>query len=227
MAMKKNNREKDNAKKPRSSKTAAASSATKPPSTFRRLIDLDTAWSLHIHTICHPIIPRSALKALEISGDGRFWIPIPVALLLATPPPLRSIPLLLLLGFLLDLLLVGSLKYLVRRPRPSYNAGMHLTVAVDHWSFPSGHSSRVCFIAAFLYLSSASLAEEFQRLGSPQIPLSAVLLWSASTCMSRVLLGRHFVFDVIAGACLGLFEAVVVFRIGKFMHQMDYFYPVI
>lgn len=45
--------------------------------------------------------------------------------------------------------------------------------------------------------------------------------------MSRVLLGRHFVFDVIAGACLGLFEAVVVFRIGKYMHQMDYFYPVI
>lgn len=45
--------------------------------------------------------------------------------------------------------------------------------------------------------------------------------------MSRVLLGRHFVFDVLAGACLGLLEALIVFHGGKIlieegMHQMDY-----
>ncbi|KAJ4952182.1 hypothetical protein NE237_029014 [Protea cynaroides] len=135
----------------------------------RRLIELDTAWSLNIHTICQPF-PRSVLKALEISGDGRFWFPIPVALffspLASRSHHLRSIIIGLFLGSLLDLVLIGIIKYLIRRPRPVYNKGMHLTVSVDHWSFPSGHSSRVCFIASFLYFSSASIGEALVQLRS-------------------------------------------------------------
>jgi len=36
--------------------------------------------------------------------------------------------------------------------------------------------------------------------------------WAAATSISRVLLGRHFVCDVIAGACLGVLEALIVFH---------------
>ncbi|XP_058104563.1 probable lipid phosphate phosphatase beta [Magnolia sinica] len=212
----------------------ATSPTTKPTSLLRRLIDLDTTWSLHIHTICQPF-PRFLLKALEISGDGRFCCPIPIALFLSPPSSnsssLRQILILLFLGFLLDLIAVGSIKYLIRRPRPVYNKGMHLTVAVDHWSFPSGHSSRVCFIASFLYLSLASLTEAFSQVESSgngflshwigpdgkavERSVFGVCLWSAVTSMSRVLLGRHFLFDVIAGACLGLLEALFVLYVIK------------
>jgi len=40
--------------------------------------------------------------------------------------------------------LVGSLKALVRRPRPLYNQSgdFVLVVAVDQYSFPSGHTAR-------------------------------------------------------------------------------------
>lgn len=38
-----------------------------------------------------------------------------------------------------------------------------------------------------------------------------VCSWAIATSASRVLLGRHYVFDVIAGACLGVFEALFVF----------------
>ena len=50
----------------------------------------------------------------------------------------------LLLGFVLDLILVGSIKGLFRRPRPVYNkeGDFVLVVSVDKFSFPSGHSSR-------------------------------------------------------------------------------------
>lgn len=51
----------------------------------------------------------------------------------------------LMFGLLLDLCEVGILKALVRRPRPVHNTvanDMHVVVAVDAYSFPSGHSSR-------------------------------------------------------------------------------------
>ncbi|KAK9103166.1 hypothetical protein Sjap_020420 [Stephania japonica] len=105
----------------------------------------------------------------------------------------------------------------VKRPRPVYNKGMSLTVSVDHWSFPSGHSSRVCFVASFLCGSSDSINAalvELRGLACGKIAKAfvwIVCLWSVVTSLSRVLLGRHFVLDVLAGACLGVVEAWLVF----------------
>lgn len=39
-----------------------------------------------------------------------------------------------------------------------------------------------------------------------------VATWAFITSISRVLLGRHFVFDVLAGICLGILEALFVFH---------------
>ena len=39
-----------------------------------------------------------------------------------------------------------------------------------------------------------------------------VIAWAAATSVSRVLLGRHFVFDVAAGAGLGVLNASIVFH---------------
>ncbi|KAJ9706861.1 hypothetical protein PVL29_002028 [Vitis rotundifolia] len=200
----------------------ATTAPTTPPSPtlLRRLINLDTTLSLHLHTLFQPV-PRSLLKTLELAGDGRFFIPVAVSLLSSSS--LRPILIPLLIGLLLDLLLVGVIKYIVRRPRPVYNKGMHITVAVDHWSFPSGHSSRVGFVAAFLYLSTALIGEAVAQLRSTESRFGSddsgkavdfivliVCLWSVATSISRVLLGRHFVFDVVAGACLGVLEALFV-----------------
>ncbi|CAL9077851.1 probable lipid phosphate phosphatase beta [Musa acuminata AAA Group] len=207
--------------------SAAASVVASRPSILRRLVALDTALSLRVHSFCRPV-PRPLLKALEISGDGRFWFPIPIALLplSSASGAAYSLFLGLLLGSLLDLLLVGLIKHLVRRPRPVYNKGMSLTFAVDHWSFPSGHSSRVFFIAAFLRLSSASLRrvllfdgpiaparrwiEDYYDGELAELLVWIVSTWSVATSTSRVLLGRHFVLDVIAGAFLGVLEALLV-----------------
>ena len=50
----------------------------------------------------------------------------------------------LILGFIIDLLVVGTIKGIVRRRRPVYNDESDFTVvvSVDKFSFPSGHSSR-------------------------------------------------------------------------------------
>ncbi len=45
-------------------------------------------------------------------------------------------------ALLLDVIVVGALKIIVRRPRPekNYADDMRLTVSIDDWSFPSGET---------------------------------------------------------------------------------------
>ncbi|XP_047327216.1 probable lipid phosphate phosphatase beta [Impatiens glandulifera] len=218
------------------SKPPAPESASPPAmsSILLRLTAVDTAVSGRLYAVAQPILPRPLLKTLEISGDGRLFFPVAISLLLSplssASPTLRFFIANLIIGGILDLLLIGLIKQIVRRPRPVYNKGMFLTFAVDHWSFPSGHSSRVCFVAAFLYLSSAVIGEGIAQLRSARIDfvdrwlglvdegnaiVYIVLLvcsWATTTSVSRIFLGRHFVFDVVAGACLGILEANIVFH---------------
>ncbi|URD95644.1 acidPPc, partial [Musa troglodytarum] len=212
--------------------SAAPSAVAARPSILRRLVALDTALSLRVHSFCRPV-PRPLLKALEISGDGRFWFPIPIALLplssASASAAAYSLVLGLLLGSLLDLLLVGLIKHLVRRPRPVYNKGMGLTFALDHWSFPSGHSSRVFFIAAFLRLSSASLRrvllldgpvaparrwiEDYYDGELAELLVWIVSIWSVATSTSRVLLEFSWnrPFNVL--------NSLNTVAVGKFLRQ--------
>jgi len=92
-------------------------------------------------------VPRWVWKLFEYSGDGIVWLAVTIAAALSplSSPAARCLWVNFLLGLLLDLIEVGLLKGLVRRSRPSYNAlakDMVVVVAVDHFSFPSGHSSR-------------------------------------------------------------------------------------
>ena len=160
--------------------------------------DLDAAVSLRLHALFLPV-PRLLLKAFEVAGDGRIWLPVPISLLLISTTTSSVVsPLLvgLVVALVLDLAFVGLAKLIVRRPRPAYNAAdMYVAFAVDHWSFPSGHSSRAFLVAAFL------------ADGGLPLPREVLFLWAAATSASRVLLGRHYILDVVAGAWLGVLEA--------------------
>lgn len=187
-------------------------------------------------------LPRPILTTLEVSGDGRLWIPATAALLL-TPLPLagfskvRWFCLNFFIGLIFDLILIGILKSLIKRPRPVYNKGMYLVLSVDHWSFPSGHASRACFIGSFFWLCLSVLQEIRVQLGfnpgvaqavvvDPNLRLDddglikaaivIIMMWSIATSASRILLGRHFVLDVLAGArCVGsvyCLQSVLCFR---------------
>lgn len=222
-------------------KTSPPQPPPPPPScsALQSLVLLDTNWSLLIHTVAAPVIPRGFLKILELSGDGRFWFPISIAIFLSPlslhSNHLYSFFLALFLGLVLDIAVIGPIKHLVRRPRPVYNKGMGLTFSVDHWSFPSGHSSRVCFVAALCYLSVGEIVAGLEQLKMRKgeivdrwigdyddigkfVNLFALCMWiwAVLTSVSRVLLGRHFVFDVLVGACLGVLEGLVAYHFLRF-----------
>ncbi|KAL6180710.1 hypothetical protein ACLB2K_047370 [Fragaria x ananassa] len=102
-----------------------------PPPLLRRLVAIDTKISQEIHILAKPFLPRSLLLLLEISADFRLFFPVALSLLLApllSPNPnsgpiqlLRPFLSPLLLGLLLDLALIGLIKFIVRRARPVYN----------------------------------------------------------------------------------------------------------
>lgn len=83
---------------------------------------------------------------LEHSGNGIFWLLAAAFLWLSTRTEAgtRTLFANFFLGLWVDIALVGLVKALVRRPRPDYNLSTDfvLVVAVDRYSFPSGHAAR-------------------------------------------------------------------------------------
>lgn len=97
-------------------------------------------------------------------------------------------------GLLLDLILVTIVKASVRRRRPAHNRmDMFATFSVDRYSFPSGHATRAAMCGRFL-LAHLVLAAPLRVL---------VLLWAGLVGLSRVMLGRHNVTDVVFGFGMG------------------------
>ncbi|KAJ0962047.1 hypothetical protein J5N97_029875 [Dioscorea zingiberensis] len=183
-----------------------------------------TRCSLRIHSF-FLFAPRSILKVLEVS-----YMAASGCLSSSLSSPYPAPPLASLSSSALSSISSSSASSSTSpsRPAPIYNKGMSLAFAVDQWSFPSGHSSRVFFLASFLSLSSASIDLGSSRIwdflrGEPvELVVFLVFIWSATTSISRVLLGRHFVLDVVVGAVLGVLEALFVFCFLNFEALHEY-----
>ncbi|OOF12620.1 phosphatase PAP2 family protein [Salinivibrio sp. PR5] len=94
-----------------------------------------------------------------------------------------------IVAFAIELPIYWVLKRSFRRARPSQLPAF--ITPSDLYSMPSGHTA-----AAFLM---ASLISTFYP------PLAAVaFIWAGLIGLSRVLLGVHFVSDILVGAALGL-----------------------
>jgi len=93
--------------------------------------------------------------------------------------------------------LAGSLastvaKLAFERPRPPHgDAGIAAVGSLpSSWSFPSGHATTA-------FAAAAALGLLCPRLRVPALALAAAV------ALSRVYLGVHYAFDVVAGAVLG------------------------
>ena len=111
----------------------------------------------------------------------------------------------LLIGLLVDIVIVAITKAFTRRRRPAYNVDdQYATVkTVDKFSFPSGHATRAIMLAlAFTFLAPL-----------PALLWIPVAGWAIAVCISRVLLGRHHILDVVAGIFIGFFECFIMKRV--------------
>ncbi|CAG2111863.1 unnamed protein product [Medioppia subpectinata] len=129
------------------------------------------------------------LKALEYSCHGIPWFAITIISLYLIPNNKTVAQ--LLIGLCLDIIFVAVIKATTRRRRPGYarQDDQMLVIGPDKHSLPSGHCSRATYVALFCANHS------FMSL--------IIWMWCLCVCTSRVLLGRHHVFDVIAGVFVG------------------------
>lgn len=110
-----------------------------------------------------------------------------------------------------DLLATALLKVMVRRARPlTYNPEFDKAVRFDgdaRLSFPSGHAS-MAFAAAST--ASVMLLKRYPgRLGA-QLGVAGAYLGASTVATLRVLGGKHFISDVLAGAALGTLIGLVI-----------------
>ncbi|XP_072130332.1 polyisoprenoid diphosphate/phosphate phosphohydrolase PLPP6 [Mobula birostris] len=145
---------------------------------------------------------RPIMKLIEVTGHGIPWIAGTLYCLWKSDSAAgQEVLLNLLLALILDLVLVGIVKSLVRRRRPTHNRmDMFATFSVDRYSFPSGHATRAAMGGRF-FLNHLVLAVPLRIL---------VVLWVFIVGLSRVMLGRHNVTDVLCGFIMGYLQFTLV-----------------
>ncbi|XP_017095859.2 polyisoprenoid diphosphate/phosphate phosphohydrolase PLPP6 [Drosophila bipectinata] len=139
-------------------------------------------------------------RFLEISCDGIAWFASWIAFIyMFSSKNLYQMQVNMLFGLILDVVIVAVLKALVRRRRPVASKDM-LTIGPDVFSFPSGHASRAFFVLLF-----------FTKLYPVHfIFMMPVTAWAVSVAISRLILQRHYILDICAGAVIGVLEALIV-----------------
>ncbi len=107
------------------------------------------------------------------------------------------IPALLFAGIAVSGILVDILKVIVGRPRPKllFSSGTYefswIGLSADHWSFPSGHAATAAALATALWCLW------------PQ-PVLFYVIGAALIAASRIVMGAHYLSDVIMGAFIGV-----------------------
>ncbi len=125
-------------------------------------------------------------------GDGWLWYGMAVVVLLFGGTQRFVATLAAMLAAGLGILLFLWLKRLAGRKRPCHFEPHNWATLLppDQFSFPSGHTITASAICVSVGLFYPSL-------------MFALLFCAASIAASRVLLGMHFLSDVIAGALIG------------------------
>ena len=130
-------------------------------------------------------------------GDGWLWAITGLGLLAAGEPPRRALLAAALAAALANATIV-LVKPRLRRSRPcelapqgAFGVAPPDLFAFDEFSFPSGHALNAFTVATLLSLQFPLLA--------PSLVITA-----GSIAASRVVMGLHFLSDVLAGALIGM-----------------------
>lgn len=128
---------------------------------------------------------------LAHSGDSFIWAGLCVLAWFLGNTQWKARAVIVFAGLVLAEIVVVGIKMCIRRPRPPGEAG-RIYRRADPFSFPSGHAAR----AAMLSLLAIVFGPSAAALG--------IAIWSPFMILSRIAIGIHYVFDVVAGILLGV-----------------------
>lgn len=193
-----------------------------PPPLIQKVLDYDAQLTQDFSKFLEQNLPvtitKSKTKFLEISGSFFVWFPLCVLMFILHGTFSKQSSVNLLLGLMVDIVIIALLKAFARRKRPEVKKEDYFkSVGPDKYSFPSGHASRSVLLA-IMYTQLIPLFDEWILYS-----LSVVLLWtwSFTVCLSRIINGRHYVLDVVAGVLTGFAESCVVQLLWRSPEQAD------
>jgi undecaprenyl-diphosphatase len=158
---------------------------------LERLRDLDRRATARLRVLPVRRLARPILSLVAHSGDSVVLVPLFALLWWADRFSRQSIAVTLVAGFVASVLVTWPVKFGVRRRRPESDWGAFYRKTDPH-SFPSGHASRTIALAVVVFSRDAPLAG------------IALVAWSLAVGFARIVLGVHYLLDVLFGYLLGL-----------------------
>jgi len=145
-----------------------------------------------------------ALRAISVffahSGDSWFWAIALIVIWSGGDASWKEWAVVQFSSISMLVVLVMSIKFLVRRRRPEGEWG-GIYRNTDPHSFPSGHAARAFLIAVI-------------ATGLGPAWLAIVLwIWAPLVSLARVAMGVHYVSDVLAGAAFGIVIALISLQV--------------
>jgi len=163
---------------------------------------LDTWATPFLHGIASP--GMDALMNL-LTDLGSTLVIIPVFVVVAAGLLLRrrrGATLFLVVVSLGALVLNGTMKVLIARPRPA----LPWATVLPDYSFPSGHTMN----AVVFYVALALIAWSIGGRRVGLVALAVAIVIAVGVGMSRIYLGYHYLTDVVGGILAGLAWLLVV-----------------
>jgi len=158
----------------------------------RSILEFDAHLSNQLRVAEQPGLLRSISVFFAHSGDSWFWGLALVLLWAFTDDSFWKEWAVVLLGGISALIvIVMSLKFIIRRRRPEGEWGS-IYRNTDPHSFPSGHAARAFLIAVIA-----------TGLG-PAWAGTILWIWAPLVSLARVAMGVHYVSDVVAGMLVGI-----------------------
>jgi undecaprenyl-diphosphatase len=140
---------------------------------------------------------RHVASLLAHSGDSWLWFLGLTALYILGNAEWQHRAYMLGLGIMAAAMVVFCLKYTIRRKRPESDWG-RLYRFTDPHSFPSGHAARGAVLAAIALW-----------IGPPWLA-AVILAWAPLLGLVRIMLGVHYLLDVLVGFAVGALTGVLV-----------------
>ncbi len=106
----------------------------------------------------------------------------------------------LTIAWILITLLSITIRYFYFKPRPKIKKYNNIIEKIDASSFPSMHAGRSTIL--FLFLTTI--------IKNPPLQILILFIW-INILLSRIILKKHYIIDVIAGTILGIIIYYLVF----------------
>ena len=152
------------------------------------------------------IVTRKFASFFAHSGDSWFLLAGLFFLWLFSKGQIHTYSALFAGAILIQASFVIALKFLIKRSRPEGDWGS-VYRKTDPNSFPSGHAVRVVMLAVMAW-----------RLDI--YPLNWILaFWAPLVSFARVMMGVHFLTDIIAGWILGVVLAIGILLLQPFFYR--------